>query len=246
MTAWFISDLHLKNTQERSSEILLRFLIELIERNRPATHLFLVGDIFDIWAGGHEYYSKLYAPITDRLIELQKTGVEVHYFEGNHDMHMARFWQKHGVNVWVDPKIFQLGAQRVYIEHGDMINLNDLAYQRYRRFYRHPLTRLLIECVPPSWMHAFGRKFSQESRKHSAPQREDRSAELRDMIRSHAQKVRSVFEFDLMVTGHMHVQDDFKWNHQGQPCQSVNLGSWFDGAKALCVTSQGLELVILK
>jgi UDP-2,3-diacylglucosamine pyrophosphatase LpxH len=63
--------------------------------------------------------------------------------------------------------------------------------------------------------------------------------ELKKMIRDYAALVFKNKKFDYLVTGHVHVQDEFKFENSGNEFQSVNLGSWFQQAKALHLTEQG-------
>jgi UDP-2,3-diacylglucosamine hydrolase len=90
--AYFLSDIHLKRLDQPEARILLGFLQEIGPRVQ-ATHLFLVGDIFDFWIGGHEYFVRKFSPIADHLRRIVSSGVEVHYFEGNHDLYLQAFWQ---------------------------------------------------------------------------------------------------------------------------------------------------------
>jgi UDP-2,3-diacylglucosamine hydrolase len=103
MKAYFLSDLHLKSMQERNSQTLLRFLhsvrdeqlaingtkdqgLRAIKGASDRHYVFLVGDIFDLWIGKHDYFVSRFKPIVDAIAELVRAGVEVHYFEGNHDL----------------------------------------------------------------------------------------------------------------------------------------------------------------
>jgi UDP-2,3-diacylglucosamine hydrolase len=77
--AWFVSDIHIDSMQDPKARDFLAFLNTLTE-DRPATHLFLVGDIFDLWVGPHQYFVDRFEPIVQRLRQLVNSGVEVHYF----------------------------------------------------------------------------------------------------------------------------------------------------------------------
>ena len=101
MQAWFISDIHIKNINERSSIKLLRFL-HFLRDNSEATHLFLLGDIFDLWVGDSDIFQTKFQAIVDALADLKQKGMQVVYFEGNHDVHVKRFWEKMGIPVHVE------------------------------------------------------------------------------------------------------------------------------------------------
>lgn len=233
-SAWFVSDIHLKDINERSGNILLRFLRSLESRERPVTHLFLLGDIFDLWIGEGRVFTERFKDVINLLASLRRQGVEIHYFEGNHDVHVSRFWERElGIPVWTEAKYFPVDGKLLRVEHGDLINLNDQAYLRYRRFYRHPVLEKLAYNLPGVFWDQVGQWASRKSRGHSSKDRADREIELRDMIRVHARRSFHESPFDAIITGHMHFRDDYEFEMSGRVIRSLNLGSWFDAPCAL-------------
>jgi len=246
VTAWFISDIHLKDINERSSIILLRFLHSLINKEQPATHLFLLGDIFDLWVADAPVFVRKFQAIVDAIRTLKEQGVEVTYFEGNHDLHLKTYWQDVlSVPTYVDFKIFELGPYKVRLEHGDLINKEDQAYHRYRSVVRHPLMEKYAPVIAGHILNQFGIFASRLSRRHSSATRDIRQENFRQMIRAHAQGAYRESPFDLIVTGHMHITDDFIFSENNYPVRSINLGSWFDQPKALRLNEKGPELLAL-
>lgn len=244
MEAWFVSDIHLKSVNERNGIILLRFLHSLLEK-KP-THLFLVGDIFDLWIGNHQFFVLKFAPIVNALTELKNRGVEVVYFEGNHDLHLAPLWQKtFAIPVYTEPKLFELGPWKVRIEHGDYINPDDKAYLRYRSVVRHFLMEKVAQAVPGALWEKIGTEASQWSRKRSSVERENKEQELRAMIRKHAETTAASENFDWLIAGHVHVRDEYEFTHQGKKVHSVNLGSWFKAPQAFKLTESRGEWIDL-
>lgn len=241
MRAWFVSDIHLKTAEERNSQNLLRFLRSIESGEKPATHLFLLGDIFDLWVGDSEYFHERFHDIVESLAKIRRQGVEVIYFEGNHDVHVKRFWEKFDIPVWVEEKYFQLGPWLVRVEHGDLINPKDETYLRYRNFIRHPILEKIGYLLPGKLLGEVGDFASRQSRKRSSVQRESREKELRQMIRDYAESCATQAKFDYLMTGHMHIRDEYKTSKGGI---SVNLGSWFEPEPmALLLTEQGHEWV---
>lgn len=87
MKAYFISDLHIKHEDKTKGLKLMEFLKNL---PKDTTHLVLLGDIFDLWIGSHEYFIKKFSKIIAELKTISDRGVEIHYFEGNHDIHLKK------------------------------------------------------------------------------------------------------------------------------------------------------------
>lgn len=229
---YFISDLHIRFLNERNGQTLLRFL-SFLQQSKSATHLFLLGDIFDLWLSDHAVFEQRFAPIVEKLADLVEAGMSVQYIEGNHDMHIDRYWEQLGIGVSVDPIFVELGNKIFRLEHGDLINPEDVTYLKYRNFARHQITEAAIHTLPGGFWDFVGNSLSKESRKKSGQFRQQNEERLRAMIRSHAQRVYPEKHFDVLVSGHMHIQDDVELPVPGRTIRSINLGSWFEEPMAL-------------
>lgn len=245
MKAYFLSDLHLKSVNERNGRTLLRFLNSLLEeKDKTDFHLFFLGDIFDLWVSGHTVFIRKFYPLIAPIKELISQGAKVYFFEGNHDLHIKPYWEQQlGVRVYTEAKYFKLGPWNVRCEHGDQINLEDVAYQRLRSFLRHPTVENLGHKVPGIVWEKVGNFLSQTSRQYSSAYREEKEQELIKMIRQHAHRVFKEEEFDFIISGHMHVRDDYSFKSNGKEVRSINLGSWFEEPKILKLTNSGLDWV---
>ena len=248
--AYFVSDIHLKNPAEPKSVVFLKFLDRLLAESKGperATHLFLVGDIFDLWVGEHEYFRDRFRPMVDKIAAIAKAGVEVHYFEGNHDLHLEGFWHSQlGVHVHRDQAYFDLAGQRVRVEHGDLINPDDKGYLFLRWFLRTPVMTSLALNLPDRAVTAIGRRASDSSRKYTSTAKSLPMDQIRECVRSHAKRVFRDEPFDLLISGHVHVKDDFTFDESGRKVRSVNLGSWYDLAKAFVLTETSAEFIDLE
>lgn len=247
MEAWFISDIHLKDAEERNGKILLRFLRSLLEKNPAQIHLFMLGDIFDLWVGGHSYFAKKFPALIEALRDLKKAGARITYIEGNHDVHVEGFFQKKlGVEVFVEAQHYVIDGLRVRVEHGDLINLSDEKYLKYRSIIRNPYIKPLGNIIPGwVWNHV-GNKASKKSRDRSGDYRSRNESQLTQMIRGHGERVYLEKPFDLIISGHMHVFDDYVFDMNGHKVRSINLGSWFEErVKVFCIRNGQAEWVYL-
>ncbi len=243
--AYFLSDIHLKSLDQPDAQVLVGFLDDLGTRTR-ATHLFLVGDIFDFWLGGHEYFVRKFAPIVDRLERIVADGVEVHYFEGNHDLYLRDFWQdRMGVRVHGRAHLFQLGNLRVRVEHGDLLDPADRGYRFLRWLLRTPVIAFAGSRLPGGVLARIGRAASRTSRRYTSQHKTISDDRARSTIRSHAKRVNQEEPFDLIVSGHVHLRDDYEFESDGRKMRSVNLGSWADGPCAFRITRAGQEFIDL-
>jgi UDP-2,3-diacylglucosamine hydrolase len=230
--AYFLSDCHLKRIDEPHAATLVDFLGLLGSRIR-ATHLFLVGDIFDFWLGRNDIFVRSFSSIVDHLRRIAASGVETHYFEGNHDLYLKDFWQKRlGMRVHLGPCLFHLGGLRVRVEHGDLLDPEDRGYRFLRRLLRSPVVAYTGSRLPGWLLARVGGLASRTSRGYTSRFKTISEEHARATVRKHAHTAACQEPFDLIVTGHVHIRDDYVFEHEGRPVRSVNLGSW---AKTPCV-----------
>lgn len=243
MKSWFVSDIHLTDLKERNGQTLLRFLFYL--NQNPTQHrLFFLGDIFDFWLSDGVAFINHYKELIDQIALLKKNGGEVYYFEGNHDFHVDVFWtRKLQIPVYEVEAFFDLDQKIVRLEHGDFINPNDEKYLKYRALVRHPLIEPIGHILPGFFWKWLGETQSQKSRKRTGHYGRNNADEIRQMVRDHAQRVYDQNPFDLIVTGHMHVFDDYTFERDGKPVRSVNLGTWLESPRAMLLENGEVKIV---
>jgi UDP-2,3-diacylglucosamine hydrolase len=151
MKAVFISDAHLKKAADERYTRLISFFDDigkgkarslvgsdqLDSANVLINDLYIVGDLFDFWFCSRANINPEFIPVINKLIELQKTGIRIHLFEGNHDFFMSEYFS-HVLNMeifeeWADVKIDHL---RVLATHGDTVDKTDIKYILLRKILR--------------------------------------------------------------------------------------------------------------
>lgn len=244
MNSWFISDLHLRDVNERNGNTLLRFLF-LLNKNPSEHRLFLLGDIFDMWISNGAAFVNHYQQLIDEIKKFKDGGGQVYYFEGNHDFHIDTFWTDQlGIKVIEDLEFFEIDGLKVRIEHGDFINPDDKAYLAYRSLVRHPLVEPLGHWLSGHFWKWFGEHKSKKSRLKTGRYAIENAERVRNLIRQYAERVFDQGpQFDLIVTGHMHVFDDYQFQKNQRRIRSVNLGTWLDKPRVLKLSAQGIEIL---
>lgn len=243
MTAWFVSDIHLKNINERNGNTLLHFLFFL--NQNPSQHqLFFLGDIFDFWLSGGAAFVNHYKALIDEIEKFKKGGGYVCYFEGNHDFHVDVFWTKKlNIPVIEEEAYFKIDGLDVRLEHGDFINPDDINYLKYRALTRNPWIEPIGHIVPGFFWKWLGETLSQKSRKRSSNYTKINVDKVRSLIRAHAHRVFKVKPFDLIVTGHMHICDEYSFQEGDRKVTSINLGTWLEKPRALKIENGKFELL---
>ncbi len=229
--------------QERNSEKLLRFLEE--ECRQPGlTHLFLVGDIFDLWIGDHAYFKTRYQPIIEAISRLVQGGVAVHYFEGNHDLYLQAFWATQvGVQVHEGPTLFRLGPWQVWVEHGDQIDKQDYGYRVLRRVLRSRIVRWLLTHLPSRVVSGIGERMSRASRYYTSQLKTISDERSRALLRTYAHQLREHQDYDFLVSGHLHVREVYEFTQAGRESVALNLGEWRDEQKILELNDTGFRFL---
>jgi UDP-2,3-diacylglucosamine hydrolase len=224
--ALFISDLHLRSSDEPNADLLLQFLNSV--GLRGYTHLFLLGDIFDLWIADHAYFENRFRPILDKLSELQNQGVEIHYFEGNHDLDLRPYFEKKlGATVHEQAFVTKLAGRTLRLEHGDQMDPTDRDYLFLRWLLRTPVVRWLGRHLPESIVRWIGENASHTSRRYTNGVRKSLGFEAVESKQlAHAQKVYAKTPFDFLIAGHVHVK--LEKTLAGSDARLINLGTWLE------------------
>ncbi|MBF0099590.1 MAG: UDP-2,3-diacylglucosamine diphosphatase [Desulfobacterales bacterium] len=234
--AYFISDIHLKSPDELKAKLFLDFL-KKIPQPYPATHLFLLGDIFDLWISNHEFFIHRFDAIVHELSRLVQQGISVHYVEGNHDLYLRDYFENccH-IHVYESPEIIRFGHRMIRIEHGDQIDRKDHGYCFLRWLLRTRCLNYVARHLPGHLVAYIGTRASQVSRSYNKQLSESSYQEFRLKIRQHALDQIQQQQFDFIISGHFHVQDIYAFQYGKQRIVSINLGSWDNCPQAFRLT----------
>ena len=148
--AYFISDAHLgvspaSSVPERE-EHLIAFLKEL---EGKASHLFIVGDLFEFWYEYDFYTPSKHFRILRALADLKDKGCEVKLVNGNHDFACGEFFKRE-LGVEACPHFtVELHGRKVYVCHGDGLAKVDGLYRFFRKILDCRLNRFLFKWIHP-------------------------------------------------------------------------------------------------
>ncbi|QDQ27815.1 UDP-2,3-diacylglucosamine diphosphatase [Chitinimonas arctica] len=131
----FASDLHLSESDPATVQAFVDFLKGPA---REAQALYLLGDIFEYWAGDDDD-DPLNAYIAAELNALAAQGVQLYLMHGNRDFLLgADFAASAGLTLLADPTMISAMGQTLLLSHGDALCIDDSAYQQFRRMVREP------------------------------------------------------------------------------------------------------------
>ncbi len=134
--ALLVSDIHLQPALPRTTEAFFAFLqVHAIH----AEQLFLLGDLFEYWAGDDDLIAPYNASVAYRIRELSDTGVHVYWIAGNRDFLIgAAFAEAAGLKLLPDPSAMTIGGKRITLAHGDAQCTDDTGYMAFRAQVRQP------------------------------------------------------------------------------------------------------------
>jgi UDP-2,3-diacylglucosamine hydrolase len=128
--ALFVSDLHLQESHPRTVEAFVRFLAE---RAATAAQLYLLGDVFEAWAGDDDLDSPVPQRVIRALREVSDAGVDVYWMAGNRDFLVgAGFARAAGLTLLPEQHVTTIGGQRLTLVHGDAQCTGDIKYMEFR------------------------------------------------------------------------------------------------------------------
>lgn len=205
-----ISDVHVKKPHDEADKLLLSFLNH--SEVQSSDYIVFLGDIFDLMCGPHEEYAESYSHLFNLIEELHSKNKKIFFFEGNHDLHLERLfekvWAKKVMTISQKPIIEEIDGKKYYFSHGDEHEVDNLSYHRYMKIVRsNPLKFVANHLMPYKVLKFIGERASKMSRKRGS-----RSFDA-DLVReTFRQGVKQTTEgkFDFVLGGHSHVQDQYK------------------------------------
>ena len=205
--AYFISDAHLGVTPQGAianrEELLVGFLRQMVKN---ASHLFLVGDLFEFWYEYRHYVARGHMPLFRVLGDLVDGGTEVHYLMGNHDFALGDFFPTElGVNVHKTLVCKNIQGRSIFLMHGDGVPKSDGGYRAARKVIDAPWARWLFRKIHPDLGMDLASFVGRNSRKLG----ENRPIVIEEYLEAAAKKMRETGT-DLCVHGHHHLSGLWK------------------------------------
>ena len=136
MAAVFISDLHL--SPERPSIVRL-FEGFLRGPARKTESLYILGDLFEYWAGDDDLSDPFNGQVLQSLADCADHGTRIFFLRGNRDFLVGDdFARAGGLTLLEDPSHIALDDGQAHLSHGDALCTGDAEYQVFRAKVRSP------------------------------------------------------------------------------------------------------------
>lgn len=205
---YFISDLHLgAKTLESPLETEKRVVKWLDSVKDSASAIYLLGDILDYWFEYRCVVPRGYTRFFGKIAELTDSGVEVHWFIGNHDIWIFDYLPKElGIILHKTSYITEICGKRFYMGHGDGEGRRPLGFLFLRSFFRNKLCQKLYSAIHPWWTVPFAHGWSSTSRKSAGCEPKfanDDKNPLVEFAEEYNQKAEN--KVDYFIFGHQHL-----------------------------------------
>lgn len=196
--ALFVSDVHLQESLPCTTQMFFAFLRE---NALKAQQLFLLGDLFEYWAGDDDLAAPFNRRVAEALREVSDAGVALFWIAGNRDFLIGgEFARTTGVRMLPDPFVATIGGRQVVLSHGDAQCTDDTAYMAFRSQVRDPRWQESFLAQPL----AQRKNIIAGMRTGSMEAQRDKPVEIMDV---NAGAVASLFiatATSLMIHGHTH------------------------------------------
>ena len=211
----FISDIHLS---EDSPHLTNAFKVFLNRSKETCTHLFILGDLFEIWIGDDDD-NPFIKDIKKALIDFTSNGPKTFFMHGNRDFLISdNFAKETGVTILPDPYTLEINNQKVILSHGDFLCTDDINYIDFRNQVRDK-----------DWQNNFLKRTIDERKQIAATLRKDskeatskKSNEITDVNNQSVEDFINEHQPDLFIHGHTHRPNI----HNVGASKRIVLGDW--------------------
>lgn len=235
----FISDLHLTPARAGINGVFFDFLQGPA---READALYILGDLFEYWAGDDDLHDPLNARVAAGLKELVAAGVPVYLMHGNRDFLMLEgFTHASGAQLLADPTIADLYGTPTLLLHGDTLCTEDARYQRLRRKLRSRWRQRLF-LLQPLWLR---RTEIGRVRVMSERAKQVKSAEIMDVTPAAVAQAFRDSGCTRMIHGHTHRPARHVHSVDGRTCERWVLSDWYHHGQYLRAGPDGCTRVDL-
>ncbi len=236
---YFAADFHLgaqyiANPREYEKRIV-RWLDSI---KHDASALYLLGDILDYWYEYRYVVPRGFTRFFGKLAELSDSGVEIHWFIGNHDIWIFDYLPHElGITIHDGTLITEIGGKRLFLSHGDNVGERPQSFRILRSIFRNRFCQRLYATIHPRWSVGFALGWSSHSRK--AGESPKYQGEKNEPLVCFAKEYIETEAIDYFIFGHRHILLDLALPRQSR---ITILGDWMQNPSYATLDENGLMI----
>ncbi len=211
---YFLSDVHLSLNNGDVEKLVVKFLNSIKDK---ASHLYILGDLFDFWLEYEHVIPAGYLKTLSTLLNLSESGVKIFYLPGNHDFWMMDYLERQaGIKLCDDTYEAEHSGKKIHFYHGDGLAYGDHGYRFIKKLFRNRFLISLYKLLPVDLAYRIANKSSHTSRQYTSNKPKD----LQGYYDYAARKIRE--GADVVMVGHTHYPE-MKYLEDGL---YINTGDW--------------------
>jgi UDP-2,3-diacylglucosamine hydrolase len=210
----------------------------LQQRAAQASHLYILGDLFDVWIGDDDEQAPI-PEVVAALRELTDAGTWLGVMHGNRDFLLGeQFCRDTGAALLGDPSSQLLQGIPTLLMHGDLLCTDDKDYLAFRRQVRDAGFQRQFLALPLEARREKARDYRAMSGEANAVKAgaimDVNPQTVNDTLRQHGAR--------RLIHGHTHRPGDHRIDLDGQQASRHVLGDWrSEGAEILCLDENGVQ-----
>lgn len=239
MAVYLISDLHLSDSRPDINRVFFEFLRGPA---RQAESLYILGDLFEYWAGDDDLVDPFNESIAAALAEYSRAGPVLRFMHGNRDFLLGgEFAKACGGHLIEDPYTLDLFGTPTLLMHGDTLCTDDIDYQRFRTQVRAPAWQKGFLALPLEQ-----RKRQIEAVRQTSESEKTRKApEIMDVNPGAVEAALREHAYPRLIHGHTHRPARHVHRVDGRTCERWVLADWYRTGSYLRCDERGCASVQL-
>ena len=222
---YFASDQHFGAPTVELSKIREQKFINWLDTIKErAEVIFLLGDLFDFWFEYKKVVPKGFVRVLGKLAELRDSGIQIHFFVGNHDLWMRDYFENElNIPVYYKPKEFILNNKTFLIGHGDGLGPEDKGYKRMKKVFTNPISKWLYRWLHPDIGIRLAQYFSVKNKLISGKEDVKYLGEEEEWLVQYCKRKLTKKHYDYFVFGHRHLPLEISIADNSM---YINTGDW--------------------
>ena len=222
---YFASDFHLGIPSKEESLARERKIIRwLTEAQQDASHIFLIGDIFDFWYEYRKVIPKGFIRFQGKLAELVDAGIQVIFFSGNHDIWMFDYFTEElGIPVYRKAQEVRINQLALQVGHGDGLGPGDYTYKVLQKLFESRFCQFLFSRIHPNFSLWLGHTWSFSRKKKQSKEQYVFKSKEKELLWHYCVQQEEKQHRDYYIFGHRHIPLNVEVSAQSR---YINLGEW--------------------
>ncbi len=224
---YFSSDNHLGAPTQAESLPREKIFVKWLDSiKQDAEVIFLLGDLFDFWFEYRTVVPKGFVRVLGKLAELRDSGIQIHFFVGNHDLWMHDYFEAElNIPVYHDPKEFVFNNKHFFIGHGDGKGPGDKGYKRMKKVFTNRFSKWLFRWLHPDIGVRLAQHLSVKNKLISGDEDKQFLGDESEWLAQYSKRKLESKHFDFFIFGHRHLPMEIK---VGENSTYFNLGDWIN------------------